>query len=151
MLSGTKKDIKQTLLFPIGIPLSEQEDDKVDRILPELEEIVFSIYKFGNLDYKIDAIPNWMSPKNAKETIFYLISEGNDIINKKYANDKIKDKAAKIVSKFVNVESDASKKTINDIKEKLFSFKNPLVSPSVQAIYFEIKKHSIDNRLKKHK
>ena len=148
MLSGTKKDNKQILLFPIEISLSEQEDDKVARILPELEEIGFSIYKFGNLDYKIDAIPNWMSPKNAKETFFYLISEDNDIFKKKYANDEIRDKTAKIVSKFVNVESNADEKIINDIKEKLFSCKNPLVSPSGQAIYFEITKHSIDNRLK---
>ena len=150
MLSGTKKDNKQILLFPIEISLSEQEDDNVARILPELEEIGFSIYKFGNLDYKIDAIPNWMSPKNAKETFFYLISEDNDIFKKKYANDEMRDKTAKIVSKFVNVESNVDGKTINDIKEKLFSCKNPLVSPSGQAIYFEITKHSIDNRLKKH-
>ena len=150
MLSGIKKDNKQILLFPIEISLSEQEDDKVDRILPELEEIGFSIYKFGNLDYKIDAIPNWMSPKNAKETFFYLISEDNDIFKKKYANNEIRDKTAKIVSKFVNVESNTDGETINDIKEKLFSCKNPLVSPSGQAIYFEITKHSIDNRLKKY-
>ena len=150
MLSATKKDNKQILLFPIEISLSEQEDDKVDRILPELEEIGFSIYKFGNLDYKIDAIPNWMSPKNAKETFFYLISEDNDIFKKKCANDEMRDKTAKIVSKFVNVESNADEKIINDIKEKLFSCKNPLVSPSGQAIYFEITKHSIDNRLKKY-
>ena len=148
MLSGIKKDNKQILLFPIEISLSEQKDDKLHHILPELEEIGFSIYKFGNLDYKIDAIPNWMSPKNAKETFFYLISEDNDIFKKKYANDEIRDKTAKIVSKFVNVESNADEKIINDIKEKLFSCKNPLVSPSGQAIYFEITKHSIDNRLK---
>ena len=150
MLSGIKKDNKQILLFPIEISLSEQEDDKLHHILPELEEIGFSIYKFGNLDYKIDAIPNWMSPKNAKETFFYLISEDNDILKKKYANDEMRDKTAKIVSKFVNVESNADEKIINDIKEKLFSCRNPLVSPSGQAIYFEITKHSIDNRLKKH-
>ena len=150
MLSGTKKDNKQILLFPIEISLSEQEDDKLHHILPELEEIGFSIYKFGNLDYKIDAIPNWMSPKNAEETITHLIRDDKDEINKKDANDEMRDKTAKIVSKFVNVESNADEKIINDIKEKLFSCKNPLVSPSGQAIYFEITKHSIDNRLKKY-
>jgi DNA mismatch repair protein MutL len=131
----------QRLLMPIEISVSHGEVERVDRFLPILSRYGFSMYSFGKCDYKIDAIPPWLSYGEAEVAILELIASGE-----RTKHLDAGEALARGIALSVNSEKYKTQSDIEELRDHLLNCKNPLLSPDGNAVYFEIPLADIDRR-----
>ncbi|MDR1173747.1 MAG: DNA mismatch repair endonuclease MutL [Puniceicoccales bacterium] len=127
----------QQLLLPIEFSLSQEESDRFQRFLPIFLKNGFSVYSFGQYDYKIDAIPEWLSYQDAASLAHRLIGEDNGSTkNEKALN--MEETFARCISQVSSLENYKTQDDIKKLQNALLSCKNPLLCPLGNAIYFEL-------------
>ncbi|MDR2776975.1 MAG: DNA mismatch repair endonuclease MutL [Puniceicoccales bacterium] len=127
----------QKLLLPIEFSLSQDESDRFQRFLPIFLKNGFSIYSFGQYDYKIDAIPEWLSYQDAASLTHRLIAEDNASTKNAQALN-MEETFARCISQVSTLENYRTQDDIKKLQSALLSCKNPLLCPLGNAIYFEL-------------
>ncbi|MDR0693433.1 MAG: DNA mismatch repair endonuclease MutL [Puniceicoccales bacterium] len=127
----------QQLLLPIEISLSQDESDRFQRFLPIFLKNGFSIYSFGQYDYKIDAIPEWLSYQDAASLTHRLIAEENASTKNAQALN-MEETFARCISQISSLENYGTQDAIKKLQNALLLCKNPLLCPLGNAIYFEL-------------
>ncbi|MDR2779359.1 MAG: DNA mismatch repair endonuclease MutL [Puniceicoccales bacterium] len=128
----------QQLLLPIELSLLQDESEQFQRFLPIFLKNGFSVYSFGQYDYKIDAIPEWLSYQDAASLAHRLIAEENISTKTKNAQTlNMEEIFAKCISQISTLENYRTQDSIEKLRDSLLSCNNPLLCPFGNAIYFE--------------
>ncbi|MDR1528642.1 MAG: DNA mismatch repair endonuclease MutL [Puniceicoccales bacterium] len=127
----------QQLLLPIEFSLSQDESDRFQRFLPIFLKNGFSIYSFGQYDYKIDAIPEWLSYQDAASLTHRLVAEDNPSPKNAQALN-MEETFARCISQISTLENYRTQDSIKKLQNALLLCKNPLLCPLGNAIYFEL-------------
>jgi DNA mismatch repair ATPase MutL len=138
----------QMLLMPIEISLLEEEMERLEYFLPIFLKHGFSIYSFGKRDYKVDAIPNWLSYQNAEMLLRNLIV-GEEILEKSASETDLEETFARQISQLVNLANYREREDIENLRDKLLASSNPYLCPRGNAIYFELPMVDINLRFSK--
>ncbi|MDR1890878.1 MAG: DNA mismatch repair endonuclease MutL [Puniceicoccales bacterium] len=126
----------QQLLLPIELSLSQDESERFQRFLPIFLKNGFSVYAFGQCDYKIDAIPEWLSYQDAASLAHRLIGEDTSARNTQTLN--MEEIFAKCISRISTIEKYETQDNVEKLRDILLLCNNPLLCPFGNAIYFEI-------------
>jgi DNA mismatch repair protein MutL len=135
----------QQLLIPIEFSLSPGKDELLRRLLPIFGRHGFSIYSFGQRDYKVDAIPEWLSYEEAELAVMRIIGEG-EFFQKSSKVSEVEEMFAKCASVVTNVGKYGTRGGVEKLCEGLLSCNNPLLCPSGNAIFFEVPFRDMDRR-----
>jgi DNA mismatch repair protein MutL len=135
----------QRLVFPIEISLSQEEMECLQRFSEVLVKHGFSIYAFGKCDHKVDAIPTWLSHKDAEIIIRELVA-GRTVFSKNLSDACLEETFARCASKLVHPSDYCERGAVEKLRDGLLSCKNPLLCPHGNATYFEIPLADISRR-----
>ncbi|MDR1232878.1 MAG: DNA mismatch repair endonuclease MutL [Puniceicoccales bacterium] len=127
----------QQLLLPIEFSLSQEESDRFQRFLPIFLKNGFSVYSFGQYDYKIDAIPEWLSYQDAASLVHRLIGKDNASTKNEQALN-MEEIFARCISQVSSLENYGTQDSIKKLQNALLLCQNPLLCPLGNAIYFEL-------------
>ncbi|MDR1401767.1 MAG: DNA mismatch repair endonuclease MutL [Puniceicoccales bacterium] len=144
MAGDDASNCSQQLLIPIEFSLKQDEMERFKQFLPIFSRHGFSIYSFGQCDYKIDATPEWMCHRDAEIIIRELVSGGEDCY--KNSTSSIEKIFAKCLAKAANIENYKTQDSVENLRDKLLSCNNPLLCPAGNATFFEIPFCEINNR-----
>lgn len=137
----------QKLLLPIPLDLDPLSSQTLKEINNHLSEIGFSVDEFGRNFYRLDAIPSWMEPEDAKwfvlDVIDYAKEQGQVSKNKKITDD--------IFKKLATNNATRTKKNITpgeaiQIAKSLLSCKVIHTSPSGKPTYLELPKSFFEKK-----
>ncbi|MDR1433381.1 MAG: DNA mismatch repair endonuclease MutL [Puniceicoccales bacterium] len=147
IISGDGTFNGQQQLIPIEISLSPGEEERIRRLLPVFARYGFSVYAFGKYDYKIDAVPGWLSQENAEIIVRELVSSDVDLPNGAdlAGSDEV---FARCTVKAIGIENYETQKAIEALRDALLICKNPLLCPFGNAIYFELPFCEMDGRFR---
>jgi DNA mismatch repair protein MutL len=136
---------KQQLLIPLEISVPCSDEERIGHLLPIFAKYGFSIYPFGKCDYKLDAIPPWLSYADGELIAREFVSDcGEFAKNLKLGN--VDEMVAKRVATTVNPESYRTQTAIEGLCDELLGCRNPLLCPLGNAIYFEFPFCEINGR-----
>jgi DNA mismatch repair protein MutL len=135
----------QLLLMAVEFSLSDGEIHSLQKFSSVLSKHGFSIYSFGRRDYKMDAIPEWMSLKDAEVLVRDLLAGGENF-GKNPQRVDLEEMFVRRMSLAVNLENFKSSEDIEKLRDMLLESKNPLICPFGNATYFELPLADIGHR-----
>ena len=142
-----QKSITQSLLVPYIFSVNSLENNLILENLPTLTELGFEVEEFGNLTYKINAVPNLLQNINLKEYVDDLLKNLNKI-SKTNQNTKhfLATKACKAA---VKAGMDLSELEIKELMEKIVEQKTTLLCPHGRPICVKFSRTDIDKWFKR--
>jgi DNA mismatch repair protein MutL len=126
----------QQLLIPIEFSLPASSAERLEKFLPTLTAHGFSLYAFGKHDYKIDAIPEWISHRDAVVIVTDFIAK-NENSSSNIDSINLKQSFAECASRGVDPGKYKTQSDIEKLRDALLACQNPLLCPSGNATYFE--------------
>ncbi len=142
-----QKSISQTLLVPYVFNVNALENNLLIENLQTLNELGFEVEEFGNLTYKINAIPNLLQNINLKDYVDDLLKNLNKI-SKTNQNTKhiLATKACKAA---VKAGMDLNDLEIKELMEKVVAEKTTLLCPHGRPICVKFTRNDIDKWFKR--
>jgi DNA mismatch repair ATPase MutL len=109
----------------------------LEKFLPTLTAHGISLYAFGKHDYKIDAIPEWLSHRDAAVIVTDFITK-NENSSSNIDSADLKQSFAECASRSVDPEKYRTQSDIEKLRDALLACQNPLLCPFGNVTYFEL-------------
>ena len=145
---STKMNI-QTLIVPYIFNVNYIEEEIISALLPDLYELGFEIEKFGESDYRVNAVPYMFIDMNIKTFIDSILTEGG-ALKKLTIKDMLQNKIATLACKAAVKAGDyltqsETEKLITDFKEN----GTKLLCPHGRPIVVQIDKKELEKWFKR--
>lgn len=140
---------QQNLLVPYIFSVNSKEEVYINEILPNLNQIGFSIEDFGNRSFKVVAVPYILSDINLKDFFDSLLGDIKNI-QPIHLKDLLKDKLASMACKSAVKGGDFLDQS--EIKKLLSSFNsggNKLLCPHGRPVVINLPRKEIEKWFKR--
>ncbi len=142
--TNTQSNNIQNLLFPIDINVNTEEKQTLVKFSQFFISKGIEIYQFGESQYRISGIPEWLSFLEAENMIRDILSSN---IQQEFKTIELNDqKFAKIASKYIKYEPIENKDEIIRLVQELLKCENCSTSPNGRSTFFEFPKHDFTKR-----
>lgn len=143
----SEQKASQNLLLPIPLELDALANQALEDILGDLHKSGFSIEEFGRNFYRIEAIPAWMEPEEAKFFLIDLI----DLVKEQGQLSKSRKVTDEIFTKLATARSSQSKQKLTpgeaiQIAQALLNCITIHTSPTGKPTYFELSNTSFTEK-----
>jgi DNA mismatch repair protein MutL len=135
----------QRLLIPIEISVAHTGEERVKNAISILGKYGFSIYSFGKYDYKIDAIPPWISYASAEIIAGEFLSSSSEVA-KNLGQSNMDEFIAKRMAITASSKDYNTQDSVENLRHALLACPTPLLCPSGNAIFFELPFCEINGR-----
>ena len=126
---GAQQQHTQALLFPINIPLSNQDSEVLKEILPEINQMGFDVQEFGANTFVLQGLPAECSENvNVEELIQILVEQQRE---NKTLNSDIKTTVAGSLARSTAIKRGTSlgEKEVQTLIDQLFACEMPYANP----------------------
>ncbi len=150
LVNNTNNDMSQSLLIPYIFETNLSEYDFMNRCVSQLQELGFDIEPFGNLSFKVSAVPCALTDINFDKFFAEILNDLSRIPNLK-TSDILKDKLAQNACKNAVKAGDS----LNDLQidALISSFKlaekTPLQCPHGRPCVIKITKFELEKWFKR--
>ena len=126
---GEQQQHTQALLFPINIPLNNQDSEVLKEILPEINQMGFDVQEFGANTFVLQGLPAECSENiNVEELIQILVEQQRE---NKTLNSDIKTTVAGSLARSTAIKRGTSlgEKEVQMLIDQLFACEMPYANP----------------------
>ena len=141
-----KSTATQSLVFPVPLELDPVSASILEDNLDFFKECGFTLTPFGRHFFRLEAIPQWLSPELAETFVRDWIGTVREGGTKKtnLAGEILARMAA---TRAIRFGDSITREEIIDLAKELLQCKNSLTCPRGHLIYFELTKSELENRL----
>ena len=145
---NNKKNVSQTLLFPVKFTFSQNNFDILHKLKDTLIHLGFIFEKFSNKEIEVKGIHPIFNHDNLEDFFHELIEK--EVLNYKNHSSSINDYLAKLIclSKSLKIDHLVNEKEQVLLLNQLFACKDSKFTPENKIIYIAIEDKEINTKFK---